>query len=294
MHARRNRPVSSAATFDAPARTRQVAGAALAQQGVALHRRQAIEASLAESDPALWTRRVELARANDWRARHQLARMAVEESYPVVSIIVVSYFNAELTRLCLESIFATRTWLKLGLLVLMLGAALAGCAWLATWMVRRPGRRAGVVLTAILVGVFVVQNGIYAWVNAAAYTPVTSQTRILPGYRPLTAKRWFRRHGLMPHSHAPIHLAAGVGLDYPRDALDCAAPSRVRTRAFVGEHGRQRRGQLHAASRGRAGRPSSSASARSRAVGGGRAPLPWPRAAAGRVRRGGRPGTASR
>jgi membrane-anchored protein YejM (alkaline phosphatase superfamily) len=130
-------------------------------------------------------------------------------------------------------VFATRTWLKLGLVVLLLGAALAGCAWFAAWMVRRPGRRAGVVLAATLAGLFVVQNGIYAWANAAGYTPVTSQTRILPGYRPLTAKRWLRKHGLMPGTHAPIKLAAGVGLDYPRAALDCAPPAPVRNVLFI-------------------------------------------------------------
>jgi len=130
-------------------------------------------------------------------------------------------------------VFATRTWLKLGLIVLVLGAALAGCAWLAARMVRRPGRRAGVALAVSLAGVFVVQNGIYAWANAAAYTPVTSQTRILPGYRPLTAKRWFRKHGLMPRTHAPIQLAAGVGLDYPRAALDCSPPSPSRNVLFI-------------------------------------------------------------
>jgi membrane-anchored protein YejM (alkaline phosphatase superfamily) len=43
-------------------------------------------------------------------------------------------------------VFATRTWLKLGFVVLALGAALAACAWLAAQMVRRPGRRAGMVL----------------------------------------------------------------------------------------------------------------------------------------------------
>jgi membrane-anchored protein YejM (alkaline phosphatase superfamily) len=130
-------------------------------------------------------------------------------------------------------VFATTTWVKLGLLVLALGALLAGCAWLAARMVRRRGRRAGIALAASLATLFVLHNGIYAWANAAAYTPITSQTRILPGYRPLTAKRWLRKHGLMPHSQAPVHLAAGVGLAYPRAELDCAAPAPTRNVLFV-------------------------------------------------------------
>jgi membrane-anchored protein YejM (alkaline phosphatase superfamily) len=130
-------------------------------------------------------------------------------------------------------VFATRTWIKLGLIVVALGALLAGCAWLAARMVRRPGRRAGVALATALGAIFMLHNGVYAWANAAGYTPITGQARILPGYRPLTAKRWLRRHGLMPQSQAPIKLAAGVGLDYPRDALDCAAPAPRRNVLFV-------------------------------------------------------------
>jgi membrane-anchored protein YejM (alkaline phosphatase superfamily) len=122
-------------------------------------------------------------------------------------------------------VFATRTWLKLGFVVLVLGSLLAGCAWLATRLVRRRGRLAGVVLAISLGTIFVVHNGIYAWASAAGYTPITSQARILPAYRPLTAKRWFREHGLMPQSLPPIKLATGMGLDYPRAALSCTAPS---------------------------------------------------------------------
>ena len=123
-------------------------------------------------------------------------------------------------------VFATRTWLKLGLILLALGAALAGCAWLAARMVRRRrGGLAGPVLAASLATIFVVQNVVYAWANAAAYTPITSQARILPAYRGLTAKRWLRNHGLMPPSQAPVELAAGVGLSYPRAELTCTAPA---------------------------------------------------------------------
>jgi membrane-anchored protein YejM (alkaline phosphatase superfamily) len=130
-------------------------------------------------------------------------------------------------------VFATRTWLKLGLVVLVLGSLLAGCAWLAARLVRRRGRFAGVVLAVSLGTIFVVHNGIYAWASAAGYTPITSQARILPAYRPLTAKRWFREHGLMPRVQAPIKLATGMGLNYPRAALSCTAPSSPPNVLFV-------------------------------------------------------------
>jgi len=122
-------------------------------------------------------------------------------------------------------VFATRTWVKLGVIVLVLGAFLAGCAWLAARLVRRRGRLAGVAVAISLGTIFAVHNGIYAWASAAGYTPITGQARILPGYRPLTAKRWLRKHGLMPRSQAPVKLAASMGLSYPRAALSCTAPS---------------------------------------------------------------------
>ena len=74
-------------------------------------------------------------------------------------------------------VFATRTWLKLGFVVLVLGSLLAGCAWLAARMVRRRGRLAGVALAISLGTIFVVHNGIYAWASAAGYTPITGQTQ---------------------------------------------------------------------------------------------------------------------
>ena len=130
-------------------------------------------------------------------------------------------------------VFATRTWLKLGFIVLVLGSWLAGCAGLAARMVRRRGRLAGVALAISLGILFVVQNGIYAWASAAGYTPITGQTRILPAYRPLTAKRWFRKHGLMPHAEAPVKLATSMGLAYPRAALRCAASASPPNVLFV-------------------------------------------------------------
>jgi hypothetical protein len=130
-------------------------------------------------------------------------------------------------------VFATMTWIKLGFIVIALGAALAGCAWLAARMTRRRGRVAGVALAISLGAIFFVQNGIYAWASAAGYTPITGQTRILPGYRPLTAKRWFRKHGLMPRSLPPIKLATSMGLDYPRAALSCGTPSSPPNVLFV-------------------------------------------------------------
>lgn len=69
-----------------------------------------IAMALNESDLELARKRVELARANDWRNRFEDTRRALFDLYPKVSIIVVSYNNVELTRLCMDSIFRNTTY----------------------------------------------------------------------------------------------------------------------------------------------------------------------------------------
>jgi uncharacterized protein len=129
--------------------------------------------------------------------------------------------------------FALRSYLKLGAVTLALAAMLAGCAWLAGRLVRRRGRLAGPILAATLVAIVVLHNGVHAWASAAGYTPVTGQGRVLPFYRPLTAKRWLRERGLMPRSQDPIVLARGVGLNYPKSPLACAGLSSRPNLMFV-------------------------------------------------------------
>lgn len=63
-----------------------------------------VDAALAEDDPALRARRVALARANTWQARVEAIEGGIRKAHPKASVIVVSYFNLEFTRLCLESV----------------------------------------------------------------------------------------------------------------------------------------------------------------------------------------------
>jgi GT2 family glycosyltransferase len=69
-----------------------------------------IELALGERALDLVTRRVALARANDWKNRFDDTLRAITALYPKVSIIVVTYNNLELTRLCVESIFRNTTY----------------------------------------------------------------------------------------------------------------------------------------------------------------------------------------
>ncbi|MDG4596949.1 MAG: glycosyltransferase [Candidatus Contendobacter sp.] len=69
-----------------------------------------IEMALGEIDPDLFNRRVELAQRNDWTSRFEAFSSAIIALYEKVSIIVITYNNCDLTRLCIESIFRNTTY----------------------------------------------------------------------------------------------------------------------------------------------------------------------------------------
>ena len=64
-----------------------------------------IESALAESDPLLAERRISLAKENNWESRFGVIANCIASAFPKVSIIIVTYNNLNLTRMCLESIF---------------------------------------------------------------------------------------------------------------------------------------------------------------------------------------------
>lgn len=63
-----------------------------------------LDLAMAEDDPVLRARRVEVARANTWPARSAAMLTAIRDAHPKVSVIVVSYENQELTRACIDSV----------------------------------------------------------------------------------------------------------------------------------------------------------------------------------------------
>lgn len=66
-----------------------------------------LDAALQEDDAALRGRRIELARENTWTARTRTFLSAVRDVHLRVSILVVTYGNWEMTRLCLDAVFHT-------------------------------------------------------------------------------------------------------------------------------------------------------------------------------------------
>lgn len=77
-----------------------------------------LEHALAEpaDEPRREARRA-AARSNDWKERHAAIQKALEETVPLVSVVVVTYGGLPLTRRCLESLLAGETWPRFEVLV---------------------------------------------------------------------------------------------------------------------------------------------------------------------------------
>jgi GT2 family glycosyltransferase len=69
-----------------------------------------IEAALAERDSGKIAARKAFARENTWEKRFDIMSRAVAAAFPKVSIVVVTYNNKDLNRLCLESIYSKTEW----------------------------------------------------------------------------------------------------------------------------------------------------------------------------------------
>ena len=65
-----------------------------------------LDAAVAESDPALRTRRIEFARSHGWPARVAQFDAAIRKSFPRISILIVTYNSAEFIAPCLRSVLA--------------------------------------------------------------------------------------------------------------------------------------------------------------------------------------------
>jgi GT2 family glycosyltransferase/glycosyltransferase involved in cell wall biosynthesis len=78
----------------------------------------ALGRALAEpADDPRRDRRRKVAEENDWRERYGAIHAAVTKSFPLVSVVVVTYGGLPLTRRCLESLLEQETWPRLEVLV---------------------------------------------------------------------------------------------------------------------------------------------------------------------------------
>ena len=132
--------------------------------------------------------------------------------------------------------FSAGMWL---LFALLAAACVAFQWWLGRmawrWVERIQARRYGYYVAAILASVFLVENIAYAWADASAFTPITKQIRILPGYAPLTAKKFFDRHGLSssPELAAGEDFIGASAMAYPAHPMECDAPAKPLNILFI-------------------------------------------------------------
>ncbi|HYC62367.1 MAG TPA: glycosyltransferase [Thermoanaerobaculia bacterium] len=92
-----------------------------------------LDVALAEDDAALRMKRVETARANTWPARAAVMLNAIRETHAKVSIVIVSYNNQELTRLCLESVLRNSMHPNLEVFVVDNASSDGSAEMLAAW-----------------------------------------------------------------------------------------------------------------------------------------------------------------
>ncbi len=64
-----------------------------------------LDAAICENDPQLPERRRSLASEHTWQNRYELIEAGIRQTVPQASIIIVTYNNLALTRLCLQSVF---------------------------------------------------------------------------------------------------------------------------------------------------------------------------------------------
>jgi GT2 family glycosyltransferase/SAM-dependent methyltransferase len=76
-----------------------------------------VDQAVAEDDPDLCQRRIELARANTWQARLTTIKDGIKQSVKRASVIVVTYNNLDYTRQCLESVLRDSLYPNLEVIV---------------------------------------------------------------------------------------------------------------------------------------------------------------------------------
>ena len=120
--------------------------------------------------------------------------------------------------------FSSFLWSMLGLFVI----ALVGFQF---WLSRRvwqfvlatPHNSYGYITGLVLFAIFFAENVMFAWADANTYTPITKQIRFLPAYKPLTADRWFIKHGWADPKDRPMltKVDTSSSLNYPQRPLQC-------------------------------------------------------------------------
>jgi uncharacterized protein len=90
---------------------------------------------------------------------------------------------------------------------------------------RRKTRRVELALSTLLVIIIFMHYLLYVWADAAAYTPITKQARLLPFYQPVTARKFLRKCGMNIDDQKSPTISGNEksDLQYPLRPLECKA-----------------------------------------------------------------------
>ncbi len=99
------------------------------------------DALLEPKSAAAVAARRRFARANSWDHRAALLEAAVEATFPLVSVAIVTHDNLELTKLCIESLYRTTVYPRFEVIVVDNASADATLSWLEKEAQRRPNLR---------------------------------------------------------------------------------------------------------------------------------------------------------
>jgi len=76
-----------------------------------------LDQALSEKNGDLARRRIDFARSNTWRHRYEIIDRAITNTFPLISILIVTYNSAEFIAPCLDSILRNTTYPNIELIV---------------------------------------------------------------------------------------------------------------------------------------------------------------------------------
>ncbi|MGH9365372.1 MAG: glycosyltransferase family 2 protein, partial [Thermoanaerobaculia bacterium] len=158
-----------------------------------------IAASLAESDLDLITKRRAFAKENTWKSRFELLAPAVRNAFPKASIVVVTFNNLDLNRLCLESLYERTEWPNFEVVVVDNGSTDGTAPYLSEARQRFPNLR--LILNET--------NRGFAAANNAGLQTATGDYFVLLNNDTVLARGWLS--ALIRH----LHVNPNIGLIGP-------------------------------------------------------------------------------
>jgi len=82
--------------------------------------------------------------------------------------------------------------------------------------------------------VMLISQVIYAWSDASLYQPVVRQIAVIPWAQPLTAKRFFKKHGIVAtNDEIAVRQFSDGLLNYPKKLPQCVKPAQPKNLLFI-------------------------------------------------------------